>query len=113
MQANSICGHSQRMLLNAVNPRLPQWLTFICRSSSNGDAAHSFDDNAESGLGKLRYNKRVSFQLDQWLGCSVPDCGVPAYTSLVCSSAFCRWLGTSVSSWLAAPRLVQASEYCA
>jgi hypothetical protein len=32
-----------------------------CHSaSSNGDAAQSIEDNADSGLGKLRYNKRVS-----------------------------------------------------
>lgn len=31
-----------------------------CAASSNGDAAQSIEDNADSGLGKLRYNKRVS-----------------------------------------------------
>lgn len=29
-------------------------------ASSNGDAAESIEDNADSGLGKLRFNKRVS-----------------------------------------------------
>jgi hypothetical protein len=60
IQVKTICRHSQLMQLKIVTSRRPQWPGCICRSSSNGDAAHSFDDNAESGLSKLRYNKRVS-----------------------------------------------------
>lgn len=73
LQASRLCNSTvsssrgrlaQHKLTTLVQPWLSrcvalQTRTSVCSSSNNGDIEHSFDDDAESGLGKLRYNKRV------------------------------------------------------
>jgi hypothetical protein len=80
LQFPHITSPGLQQLFAGLGPTQQVATTHICCSSSNG-VAHSFDDDAESGLGKLRYNKRVRRTGTLFVRRLPPPCGPPAHLS--------------------------------